>query len=620
MPRKLTASNPKGKAVFFTTIRKNFGNAHHLRTWQYAKNFKIKVVWAFHDESRATVKEISLVKHQITPIKEIALNRLLGEIEKINPSLIVFDLRELLGEFFMKMLRTTSCPSVIFDSRENEVMAKVNYVINPLPLLDEFPSNLYGLEYLKIASVTGKKRLQKNILFYLGSLHHPQYLRDSFRSVAKVIASSPELSEKPLIIILENPLLPFLEVFAKTYLKGIPVTFKKRLPSFNHLLNLHPLLFISHYGVSLLEAMQNEITTLVLAPTKYHLKLSRAYFPKLLYSEKITYKEMVKNNQEYFKNKQLGTKEKLIAPILRKLAEKKKMLSCPICHARKIKIVHRESWMNINQCSKCLLFFQEDFELKEMLNLKFPNYQKNYFLREYEKQYGKTYLADEENINRLNRPRLEIIAKLAPKSNSRNNLLDIGCAFGFFLNLAQEKGFETFGSEISPYAAKQAAKQAVKQIKQHSIITGDFLNFKSTGTNTTTGTKRFSVITLWFVLEHFPSVKEVLAKISQLQEKNGVLAFSTPNGRGLSARFQRKLFLKNSPIDHHYIFSFKNLKRLLKDHGYKIVVKKATGIHFDRFKQIFPALAFIIRKPIYKRLALFLNWGDTCEIYAKKIK
>lgn len=51
-------------------------------------------------------------------------------------------------------------------------------------------------------------------------------------------------------------------------------------------------------------------------------------------------------------------------------------------------------------------------------------------------------------------------------------IFDVGAATGYFLDLAKERGWKTAGSEISTFAAKEAAN------KGHKIYQGSLLDYE----------------------------------------------------------------------------------------------------------------------------------------------
>ena len=129
---------------------------------------------------------------------------------------------------------------------------------------------------------------------------------------------------------------------------------------------------------------------------------------------------------------------------------------CPFCGTNKNKCISE----SLYYCKKCQHVIN--------LNHKHISYDKDYFLSEYENQYGKTYINDYENIYRVSVKRINRIKNILGinssygcstpvVNNSLKNfsLLDLGCALGFFLKAAQDQGAEPLlGIEISEFASK----------------------------------------------------------------------------------------------------------------------------------------------------------------------
>ena len=129
---------------------------------------------------------------------------------------------------------------------------------------------------------------------------------------------------------------------------------------------------------------------------------------------------------------------------------------------------------------------------------------------------------------------------------------------------------------------------------------------------------RIDGVTLWYVIEHLDDLNGALQRLAGLLDPGAVLAFSTPNGRGISSRASRRAFLAASPADHRTIFRPAGLRRLLSRYGFRLARIRVTGHHPERF----PGLAGqarpvqrtragcrAVREPV-RRL------GDTFEAYA----
>ena len=122
----------------------------------------------------------------------------------------------------------------------------------------------------------------------------------------------------------------------------------------------------------------------------------------------------------------------------------------------------------------------EDFAISEdgviyYLKARSVDYGPDYFLGEYESQYGKSYIDDEPNLRRLARSRMDWMESVIVASGHTVDwpaegpgLLEIGSAAGFFLDEAKERGFRTLGVEISGFASDFARNRG------HSIVQSSF--------------------------------------------------------------------------------------------------------------------------------------------------
>ena len=128
----------------------------------------------------------------------------------------------------------------------------------------------------------------------------------------------------------------------------------------------------------------------------------------------------------------------------------------------------------------------------------------------------------------------------------------------------------------------------------------------------------FSVLTMWYVIEHFSPLAAVLEKVNKLLRIGGVFAFSTPNLTGVSGRTDKTEFLRRSPVDHFSILCPKSVRKILPRFGLQVVGVRITGHHPERFKA-----SRIVSGGLGSRLlgltSRMLSLGDTFEVYAKKM-
>ncbi len=141
------------------------------------------------------------------------------------------------------------------------------------------------------------------------------------------------------------------------------------------------------------------------------------------------------------------------------------------------------------------------------------------------------------------------------KYKQKGNLLEIGCAYGFFLSLANEH-FVSSGVEIDENTARKARK-----ISGCKIYSGDFLkmHFKNNS---------FDVVCLFDTIEHLKNPRAYLEKIFRLLKKGGVIVIETGDIDAILPRVQKSTWRLITPPFHLSYFSKNTLKRLLDDIGF----------------------------------------------------
>ena len=272
--------------------------------------------------------------------------------------------------------------------------------------------------------------------------------------------------------------------------------------------------------------------------------------------------------------------------------------SCPICKANSsIKIS-----ADLYRCSLCSLIFN--------INFKSLQYGRDYFISEYEAQYGKTYMDDFENIYGLSKIRLKRIMGLLKKKDNLS-ILDIGSAAGFFLKAAKDyevkkdyKIKKLKGIEISEFAAEYC-----KTNFSIDVIVSSFEEAEID--------EKFNIITSWFFIEHLMNPIDELKKIYMMLNEGGVFAMSVPSFFGPMFRFSREQWIKSHPTDHRIDLSPYSAKKILKAVGFKKIKIKICGYHPERVVRR-DSIFFRPFEILYRLFSTITKFSDTIEIYAVK--
>ena len=266
--------------------------------------------------------------------------------------------------------------------------------------------------------------------------------------------------------------------------------------------------------------------------------------------------------------------------------------SCPICKIdSNIKIS-----ADLYKCSLCNLIFN--------INFKSLSYNRDYFITEYESQYGKTYIDDFENIYSLSKIRLKQIMSLL-KDKSNLSILDIGSAAGFFLKAAKDYGIEKLkGIEISGFASEYCKTNFLID-----VIVSSFEEIECA--------EKFDIITSWFFIEHLSNPLDQLKKIYNMLNRGGVFAMSAPSFFGPMFRFSKEEWITSHPKDHRIDLSPYAAKKILKSAGFKKIKIKICGYHPERVVSR-DSMFFKLFEPLYRIFSNFTKFSDTIEIYALK--
>lgn len=163
------------------------------------------------------------------------------------------------------------------------------------------------------------------------------------------------------------------------------------------------------------------------------------------------------------------------------------------------------------------------------------------------------------------------IISLIEKYKMRGKVLDIGCAFGFFLKRVRPYFDEIYGLDISRFAIERAKKEVPSAKLRVVDLNNDGLPYPD---------EYFDLITAFDVLEHTESIEKSLRKIIRKLDKNGYLIISVP----LKDTWAGKIFrLFDKDISHISIPSRKELFNIINKVGLEVIEQS----YFANFRGIF---------------------------------
>ncbi len=371
---------------------------------------------------------------------------------------------------------------------------------------------------------------------------------------------------------------------------------------------------ITSFGMTMYEALYLGVPVVLFNHTKYHWQLAQKLPVVNLGYRTGTSRRQLKESM----NRIFGRREELnrraeenrsivdahgakrVLEIIEKALFAQRR-DCFFHHSKQLAL-RRDGDGTLMKCVRCRDLFM--FGLKEQDG----TYQgHDYFLSEYKRQYGKSYIEDRDTIIRFGKRRMNVIEQYFGMGK-KGKLLDVGCALGFFLKVARDRGWETTGVEVSLFAVEWATKNLGLNILAGSYLEVDF------------PPETFDVVTFFFVAEHFKDVEKVIEKTHTILKKGGIIVLALPNRGGISYRISRGKYIENHPPDHFFDTDIGNLISFLENFGFRKRKICVTGIHPERFYgKIGIRTRAKLAYSFYTLIAKILKLGDTFEYYGIKI-
>jgi len=515
-----------------------------------------------------------------------------GEVD-----LIVSDMRETRRREMLRLVQRAPVISIDDMAASRELS---HLLVYSLPTEEKVVGNLNGYQYIvldsRIRNITPLPFSQKKGVLVSFGGSDPYDITGAIVPVLNSVGIAPKIIRGPLFShhthelegeVIENP------------------------DDIYDLINSARVL-ITSFGITMYEAFFFGTPVILFGHSAYHYRLARRVsgmnlgyrgsLPEELLKQRLLsfLKDEGRLKESAEKNRALvdGEGAKRIVSLFNKMKHALRR-DCFFGHKRH-RVLKRSDEYTLFQCTKCKdLFLQEIKSLPSIYN------DEKYFLSEYKRQYGCTYIEDRENIEQLGNRRIQIIERIA---KGRGKILDVGCALGFFLHLSAIRGWETRGIEVSHFASQWGRRELTVDITEGSFLDMDF------------PPEFFDVVTFFFVVEHFKAVERVFEKAQRILKPHGIIAIALPNRSGITFRLNRTKYIQDHPRDHYFDTNPRNLTRLLKKYGFKRKRIYITGVHPERF---FKAVGCNVRWKFLERVycvgARIFRLGDTFEYYGIKI-
>jgi len=240
-------------------------------------------------------------------------------------------------------------------------------------------------------------------------------------------------------------------------------------------------------------------------------------------------------------------------------------------------------------------------------------YDRGYFLGDNGAGAYKNYKKDKPYITANMRSVLSHVRLFKEKGM----LLDVGSAYGYFVELTLQNGFDAYGFDPSSHAVSHALKEVRNRIYQHSVSEASYKK------------QSFDVISMLDVFEHLSDPISDLKKLSSFLKDDGIIVIATGETGSLAARLLKRRWTFYIPPQHLFFFNKKTITETLQRAGFAPLSFFRTGkwlslsyvLHLASTSSESRLAQFLI--PLVEhlglsRIPLFLPMGDNMVVIAKK--
>jgi SAM-dependent methyltransferase len=228
----------------------------------------------------------------------------------------------------------------------------------------------------------------------------------------------------------------------------------------------------------------------------------------------------------------------------------RELTDCPLCGGTEGSRLFMLKSYTLVECRSCqLLYVRDRLREEEMRSF----YGENYFSNSDELSQGYSDYAEMRHERELTFS--HYLQRILPYLRRREQVLDIGCGYGFFLNAARPYFQKLAGNDLSSEALRKANPA-------YDLRCGEFrselypANFAD-------------LVMMSDFVEHLYHPVDFLKDVSKVLHPEGILCLVTPNCRSLLSRVSGKRWVSFKLPEHVCYYSPSTMKRLLKWTGFR---------------------------------------------------
>lgn len=224
------------------------------------------------------------------------------------------------------------------------------------------------------------------------------------------------------------------------------------------------------------------------------------------------------------------------------------------------------------------------------------------------------YAADAKFFRKNFALRLDELKKFLDPARHRR-LLEIGCAYGFFLDVVRDEFAHVEGIDITDAGVRYAREELKLDVVQADFLAHDY------------GAQKFDVVCMWDTIEHLREPQAYVEKIAAHTRPGALLALTTGDIESFNARLRKDRWRLIHPPTHLHYFSPKSIAQLLDAHGFDVVYNRYCGFYRSIGNMAYNVLVLRQQKPQLYRplerlgiggLGFYLNLYDIMYVIARR--
>ncbi|MGH7964733.1 MAG: class I SAM-dependent methyltransferase [Candidatus Binatia bacterium] len=255
-------------------------------------------------------------------------------------------------------------------------------------------------------------------------------------------------------------------------------------------------------------------------------------------------------------------------------AEGRAAAGCPNCQHTQTAIRYDFGRERILRCTGCGLMYLYPWPTEEETRAVYGDtyFQNGEFLKgENSSLFGYVdYIAERLNKQwQYARIARDIQARLKYR-NDRPRLLEVGCGFGYFLDVAFEEGFDVTGVEFNAFAVDRLRRKYAFPIISEGLEAA------------TLEPRAFDVVTMFDVIEHLRDPFGAVDRLWSALVPGGLLVLSTQDAESWVSRLLgKRLEDFRRTREHLFFFGRQTLSQVLHQHGFDVVSIRSIGHTFS---------------------------------------